>query len=131
MSLHLVNPADTDDTDDGDQAFVPPSGPDWRARLANAAYILLAASGFLASTYLMTLGLPLLFFLLLSGGSAELFFAQVANLADRFLAADAARQAGFAQDLALGLVALATLVAALRLPTFLAGLGHTCREENL
>ena len=97
---------------------------------ADTCYILVKAGGFLATTYLMTLGLPLLFFLMISGGDVELFFAQLANFADRFLGADPDRQIGFVNELKFGLISLATLVACLRLPGFLCEVNEGLREER-
>ena len=128
MSLHLVTPADQALEADQD---LPPPDKGWRGHAADTCYILLKAGGFLATTYLMTLGLPLLFFLMLSGGDVELFFAQVANFADRFLGADSERQVDFVNQLTFGLVGLATLVACLRMPRFLSEIAEGLREEKL
>jgi hypothetical protein len=132
MPLHLVSPFDQAQGSPGDDGFDPPP-PDksWRGHLADTCYILVKAGGFLASTYLMTLGLPLLFFLTISDGNVELFFAQIANFADRFLGADPERQVGFVNELKFGLIALATLVACLRLPRFLCEVAEGLREEKL
>ena len=127
MSLHLVTPADQALEADQD---LPPPDKGWRGHAADTCYILLKAGGFLATTYLMTLGLPLLFFLMLSGGDVELFFAQVANFADRFLGAEPERQVDFVDQLTFGLVGLATLVACLRLPGFLCEVNGGLREEK-
>jgi hypothetical protein len=129
MSLHLVTPSEPAQElaveDD-----LPPPGKGWRGHAADTCYILLKAGGFLATTYLMTLGLPLLFFLMISGGDVELFFAQLANFADRFLGADPDRQVGFVNELKFGLISLATLVACLRLPGFLCEINEGLREER-
>jgi hypothetical protein len=109
---------------------LPPPGKGWRGHAADTCYILLKAGSFLATTYLMTLGLPLLFFLMISGGDVELFFAQLANFADRFLGADPDRQVGFVNELKFGLISLATLVACLRLPGFLCEVNEGLREER-
>ena len=131
MSLQLVTPADqAQERLDADQDLPPPD-KGWRGHAADTCYILLKAGGFLATTYLMTLGLPLLFFLMISGGDVELFFAQVANFADRFLGADPERQVNFVNQLTFGLVGLATLVACLRLPGFLCEVNEGFREEKL
>ena len=127
MSLHLVTPADQALEADQD---LPPPDKGWRGHAADTCYILLKAGGFLATTYLMTLGLPLLFFLLISGGDVELFFAQLANFADRFLGADPERQVGFVNELKFGLIGIATLVACLRLPAFLCDVNEGLREER-
>ena len=129
MSLHLVTPSEPAQElaveDD-----LPPPGKGWRGHAADTCYILLKAGGFLATTYLMTLGLPLLFFLMISGGDVELFFAQLANFVDRFLGADPDRQVGFVNELKFGLIGLATLVACLRLPGFLCEVNEGLREER-
>ncbi|WP_233997100.1 hypothetical protein [Porphyrobacter sp. HT-58-2] len=77
------------------------------------------ASSFIGSSYLMALGAPLVFFLALSGGDGQSLFAHLANLAERFLAADDARQNQFLDEIKLVLIAAATLIAAWRLPRFL------------
>ena len=129
MSLHLVTPSEPAQElaveDD-----LPPPGKGWRGHAADTCYILHKAGGFLATTYLMTLGLPLLFFLMISGGDVELFFAQLANFADRFLGADPDRKVGFVNELKFGLISLATLVACLRLPGFLCEVNEGLREER-
>ena len=127
MSLHLVTPADQ--ALEADQNLPPPD-KGWRRHAADTCFILLKAGGFLATTYLMTLGLPLLFFLMISGGDVELFFAQLANFADRFLSAEPERQVDFVDQLTFGLVGLATLVACLRLPAFLCEVNDGLREEK-
>ena len=116
MTLHLVTDRNlAEETDDQAMDAAPP-GFHWAA---DGCYILLKGSLFLASSYLMALGLPLLFFLMLSGGTPDAFFAQLANIADRFLAADTSRQAGFVSEAALGMIGIATLVVLWRLPRFM------------
>jgi hypothetical protein len=132
MSLHLVTPADPARERPADEGFDPlPPDKGWRGHFADTCYILLKACGFLASTWLMALGLPLLFFLVVSGGDVALFFAHVANFAERFLGADPERQVGFVNELKFGLISLATLVACLRLPGFLCEVNEGLREEKL
>lgn len=96
-----------------------PNKREVRRVVADVSYIALKAAGYIGSIHLMTLGLPIVFFLAISHGSAELFFAHLANLADRFLAADPARQETFANEVRFGLVGIATLIAIYRLPRFL------------
>ena len=91
----------------------------WRTRAADLCFITLRASTFLGSSYLMALGVPLVFFLAISGGDGSSLFAHLANLAERFLAADYARQVSFLAEFKLVLIAAATLIAAWRLPRFL------------
>lgn len=116
MTLHLVTDRTLPEEADDKTTDAAPPGFHWAA---DGCYILLKGSLFLASSYLMALGLPLLFFLMLSGGAPDAFFAQLANIADRFLAADTARQAGFASEAALGMIGIATLVVLWRLPRFM------------
>jgi len=132
MSLHLITPFDQEqEPPSGDSFDPPPPHKGWRGHLADTCYILLKACGFLASTWLMALGLPLLFFLVISGGDVELFFAHLANFAERFLGADPERQVGFVGELKFGLIGLATLVACVRLPAFLCEVSAGLREEKL
>lgn len=131
MPLHVVTPFDRAHEPQLDEGLDLPPGPTWRRHAADTCFILIKAGGFLASTYLMTLGVPLLFFLMISGGSVDVFFAQVANLADRFLSADAARQSGFVDELKFGLIGLATLMAIWRMPRFLNEVADGLREEEL
>lgn len=131
MPLHVVTPFDRAHEAQLDESLDLLPGPTWRRYAADTCFILVKAGGFLASTYLMTLGLPLLFFLMISGGSVDVFFAQIANLADRFLSADAARQSGFVEELKFGLIGLATLMACLRMPRFLNEVADGLREEKL
>jgi len=84
------------------------------------AYVTLKASGFLASSWLMAFGLPLLFFLALSGGDLDQLFWQVDNLAARWIAADAERRQAFSQLIEIVLIGSATLMLVWRLPRFLA-----------
>ena len=97
---------------------------------ADLCYIALKAAGYIGSIHLMTLGLPIVFFLAISHGSAELFFAHLANLAGRFLNADPARQQAFADALRFGLVGIATLIAIYRLPRFLRDVEDGLRREK-
>ncbi|MEP3145534.1 hypothetical protein [Qipengyuania citrea] len=62
---------------------------------ANLCYVALRLSGWLTVTTLTTLGLYVLFFMALGNMSAAGFFAQLANLGDRFVAADVVRQSSF------------------------------------
>ena len=66
-----------------------------RRLVADSCYLLLRLSGWLAVSTLATLGFYVMFFLLLGNLTAEGFFAQLANIANRFGAADAERRAAF------------------------------------
>ena len=130
MPLHLVTPFDRTAPSEVEQ---PASlrVPTWRSRMADGCYIVLRGSLFLGSSYLMALGLPLLFFLLLSGGNPDAFFAHVANLGDRFLAADLARRVTFLGQCKFVLIGLATLVVVWRMPRFIRDLDRELSGEKL
>jgi len=117
--LHLVAPAEPKPSPI--DPLHPPSTEHkgWRGRRADLCFITMRASGFIGSSYLMALGAPLVFFLAVSGGDGLSLFAHLANLADRFLAADHARQTQFLDEIKLVVIAAATLIAAWRLPRFL------------
>ena len=131
MPLHLVTPVDRaqDARADSDSLDLPIKG--WRSHAADLCYIVLRGSTFLASSYLMALGLPLLFFLLISGGDAGVFFAHLANIADRFLGAEQGRQIGFLDEFKFVLIGVATLVVVWRLPRFINDLERELSGEKL
>ena len=77
-------------------ALAPAGIPDARiARGQDAIVVALRLSGWLATTGLATLGVVTLFFVLLGSLTLSGTMLQLDNLATRFLAADAARQAQF------------------------------------
>jgi hypothetical protein len=131
MPLHLVTPIDRaqDARADSDSLELPAKG--WRSHTADLCYIVLRGSTFLASSYLMALGLPLLFFLLISGGDAGVFFAHLANISDRFLGAEQGRQIGFLDEFKFVLIGVATLVVVWRLPRFIKDLERELSGEKL
>ena len=131
MPLHLVTPIDQaeDARADSDSLDLPVKG--WRSHAADLCYIVLRGSTFLASSYLMALGLPLLFFLLISGGDAGVFFAHLANISDRFLGAQQGRQIGFLDEFKFVLIGVATLVVVWRLPRFINDLERELSGEKL
>lgn len=131
MPLHLVTPIDRaqDARADSDSLDLPVKG--WRSHAADLCYIVLRGSTFLASSYLIALGLPLLFFLLISGGDAGVFFAHLANISDRFLGAEQGRQIGFLDEFKLVLIGVATLVVVWRLPRFINDLERELSGEKL
>ena len=130
MPLHLVTPFDRTDPSEDEQRVSQPVQT-LRSRMADGCYIVLRGSLFLSSSYLMALGLPLLFFLLLSGGNPDAFFAHVANLGDRFLAADLARRVSFLGQCKFVLIGLATLVVVWRMPRFIRDLDRELSGEKL
>ena len=131
MPLHLVTPIDRaqDARADGESLDQPAKG--WRSHAGDLCYIVLRGSTFLASSYLMALGLPLLFFLLISGGDAGVFFAHLANISDRFLGAEQGRQIGFLDEFKFVLIGVATLVVVWRLPRFINDLERELSGEKL
>ena len=131
MPLHLVTPINRaqDARADSESLDLPVKG--WRSHAADLCYIVLRGSTFLASSYLMALGLPLLFFLLISGGDAGVFFAHLANISDRFLGAEQGRQIGFLDEFKFVLIGVATLVVVWRLPRFINDLERELSGEKL
>lgn len=117
MPLHLATPFDPGDAPPG--AVRAAQTPAFRRRFADLCFILVKAGAFLGAIYLMVLALPLAFFLLLSGGDMDLFFAQLGNLSAHYLAADHAGRASFVGVIRLGLIGLATLGVIWRVPKFL------------
>ena len=130
MPLHLVTPFDRTDPSEDEQPVSQPVRT-LRSRMADGCYIVLRGSLFLGSSYLMAMGLPLLFFLLLSGGNPDAFFAHVVNLGDRFLAADLARRVTFLGQCKFVLIGLATLVVVWRMPRFIRDLDRDLSGEKL
>ena len=115
------------------QADMAPNSPAKRLLqiFADLCFILVKAGAFLGAIYLAVLGLPLLFFLLLTGGDMTLLFAQLGNLAAHYQAADHARQAAFANELKLAALGIATLAVIWRLPRFLGDVAaQSSREED-
>lgn len=131
MPLHLVTPINRaqDARADSESLDLPVKG--WRSHAADLCYIVLRGSTFLASSYLMALGLPLLFFLLISGGDAGVFFAHLANISERFLGAEQGRQIGFLDEFKFVLIGAATLVVVWRLPRFINDLERELSGEEL
>lgn len=136
MNIHISTPAD--------RALSAPSARDkhwtaplakglagWRRHGAEMAYLGLKACGFLGTCWLMAFGLPLLFFLAISGGNLDVLFWQVDNLASRWIAADAARKLAFTQTMQVVLISSTTLIAMWRLPAFLADVtGHRAHRDD-
>ena len=96
--------------------------PRWITQGQELAFVTVKAALFLASTWLMAFGLPLLFFLALSGGDLDQLFWQVDNLASRWIAADMSRKDAFSQLIQIALIGSATLILIWRMPRFLADL---------
>ncbi|QSB43384.1 hypothetical protein IDJ81_08175 [Tsuneonella flava] len=131
MPLHLVTPIDRAQDARADSESLDLRVKGWRSHAADLCYIVLRGSTFLASSYLMALGLPLLFFLLISGGDAGVFFAHLANISDRFLGAEQGRQMGFLDEFKFVLIGVATLVVVWRLPRFINDLERELSGEKL
>tara|TARA_A100001391_G_scaffold188617_1_gene159309 strand:+ start:4953 stop:5369 length:417 start_codon:yes stop_codon:yes gene_type:complete len=119
--LHLVT---TSEQADGTCASTDAQTqtPRWFTHGQDLAFLALKAALFLASTWLMAFGLPLLFFLALSGGDLDQLFWQVDNLASRWIEADAVRKDAFSQLIQIALIGSATLILIWRMPRFLADL---------
>jgi len=73
---------------------------------------------FTMSSVLMALGLPLCFFLLLSGWDLLGLFTHLDNMSSRYLEADGIRRLAFSSDLKIIFFGSTALIAALRMPGF-------------
>lgn len=85
---------------------------------------------FAVTTALMTLGLPLCFFLAISGWDLIGLFTHLDNLATRYLEADAVRRLAFSHDLKRMFFAATALITALRMPGFISRLSSDLPERS-
>ena len=91
---------------------------------------MLEASSFAMSSVLMALGLPLCFFLLLSGWDLLGLFTHLDNLSSRYLEADGVRRLAFSSDLKIIFFGSTALIAALRMPGFIARIAGAFPERS-
>lgn len=91
----------------------------WWGLAADGCYILVKSGIYLMACWVIAMGLPLMFLLLLTGGHMDMTFAFLGSLFGAFADATPDRQYAFASQSSWFLVALATAVAAWRLPRFL------------
>ena len=91
----------------------------WWGIAADSCYIVVRSCAFLMACWVIAMGLPLMFLLLLTGGQMDMTFAFMGSLFGAFVSATPDRQYAFASQATWVLVALATAVAAWRLPRFL------------
>lgn len=89
------------------------------SRLQGFCFVLIETAGFAVTSILIVLGLPLALFLFVAGWDLGGLFAQLGNLAERYLAADALRRSLFSQDLMIGFAIALGAVTLLRMPRFL------------
>ena len=115
------HPNDNPDYDVPRLRAVPPAKPPyhWWGLAADGCYIVLEAGKFLMACWVMALGLPLMFLLLLTGGQMDMVFTFLGSLFGGFADASPDRQYTFASQATWCLLALATAIAAWRLPRFL------------
>ena len=130
MPLHHTTPFDRDHEDESSRPAPASSGKGKWAIAADICFIMIKAGSFLTSTYLMTLGLPLLFFLAISGWHMDLLFLQLGNLAARFQGAEPARQIGFLRDVTFILIGAATLIGIWRMPRFLSDVARSHADRS-
>lgn len=88
-------------------------------RLQALCFVLIETVGFAVTSILIVLGLPLALFLFVAGWDLGGLFAQLGNLAERYLAADAVRRSLFSQDLMTAFAIALGAVTLLRMPCFL------------
>lgn len=98
--------------------------------LSDGCYIFIKGCAFTATNFMITLGLPLLFFLAISGGDLTNFFMMLELLASRFLDADSARQLAFVGDIQTSLLVALTLIALLRTPKFVAEVANALDPKD-
>ena len=91
----------------------------WWGLAADGCYIVIKSGVYLMACWVIAMGLPLMFLLLLTGGQMDMTFAFLGSLFGAFTDATPDRQYAFASQSSWFLVALATAVAAWRLPRFL------------
>lgn len=91
----------------------------WWGLGADCCYIVLKAGTYLMACWVIAMGLPLMFLLLLCMGQLDKAFLFLGSLFGAFVDATPDRQYAFAHEASWVLVALATAVAAWRLPRFL------------
>ena len=132
MPLNFTTPFDRDHEEEPSRSAPAFTGKAKWALAADICFIMIKAGSFLTSTYLMTLGLPLLFFLAISGWHMDLLFIQLGNLAARFQGAEPVRQIGFLRDVTFILIGMATLIGIWRMPRFLGEIArsHANRSQK-
>ena len=99
-----------------------------REALADAAYIVLTTTGWLAGNLLGVLGCAVVMFIVISHGHIDTFFLHLDNLASRYVSADLDRRAVFGHQLiqVFAIVVAGTLL--IRGPRFVARLRRELRE---
>lgn len=102
----------------------------WRRFMSDSWYIMIRSGSFAVTTFLMTLGLPLFFFLLLSGWNMDLLFLQLDNIANRYVDASDLRQLAFSSELKIGFFAIAGIVALWRIPRFVSDLERSMFDKG-
>ncbi len=88
-------------------------------RLQAFCFVLIETAGFAVTSILIVFGLPLALFLFVAGWDLTGLFAQLGNLAERYLAADGMRRSLFSQDLMTSFAIALGAVTLLRMPRFL------------
>jgi hypothetical protein len=97
----------------------PPARRHWWGLAADGCYIMIRSGIFLMACWVIAMGLPLMFLLLLTGGQMDKGLVFLGSLFGAYADATPDRQYAFASQASWVLVALATAVAAWRLPRFL------------
>ena len=99
-----------------------------RAAFADASYIVLTTTGWLAGNLLGILGCAVAMFIVISHGHVDTFFLHLDNLASRYNAADLGRRATFEHQLVQVFVVVLALTLAVRGPIFVSRLRRALRE---
>lgn len=96
-----------------------PARRHWWGLGADCCYIVIKSGLYLMACWIIAMGLPLMFLLLLTGGQVDKSLVFLGSLFGAYADATPDRQYAFAAQASWVLVALATAVAAWRLPRFL------------
>lgn len=113
----------------------PPNARALLPIMQGTCFVLIETTRFAATSLCIALGLPLALFLFVAGWDLHALFAQLANLSDRYLEADALRRSLFSSDLQIGFLVTAGTVTLFRMPRFLQRLiddleTHTDKEPR-
>ncbi|MXO91050.1 hypothetical protein [Pontixanthobacter aquaemixtae] len=97
----------------------PPNARALLPIMQGTCFVLIETTRFAATSLCIALGLPLALFLFVAGWDLHTLFAQLGNLSDRYLEADALRRSLFSSDLQICFLITGGAVTLFRMPRFL------------
>ena len=100
-----------------------------RRLMADAAYVVLTVSGWIAGNVLGVLGCAVGMFLVISHGDLNAFFLHLDNLTSRYVAADFGRREAFQHQIVQVFVLACLMILIVRGPQFLARLRRDLARE--